>query len=158
MSAEILIRRASPDENHSIHAMVQTIADETFEGLFVTHHVPIGEAEWFSSWVAVSSGQIVGVSMTHDEWVADLWVRRGSRKLGIGAKLLARAEAEIRSRGHATLRLRVVKSNTRAIHFYQSQGWQVHREFPHEKFGHPMFEMTKTPPPEDSTQVVKLRT
>ena len=151
MSAEILIRRAKPDENDAIHAMVQSIADETFEGLFVTPHVPIGDADWFSSWVAVAQDQIVGVSMTHDEWGADLWVRRDSRRHGIGARLLARAEDEIRSRGYATFRLRVVKFNTRAVQFYQSQGWQVHREFPHEKFGHPMFEMTKTRSPETSS-------
>lgn len=151
MSAEILIRHASPDENDAIHAMVQIIADETFAGLFVTPHVPIGDADWLASWVAVSGDQIVGVSMTHDDWVADLWVRRESRRLGIGARLLGHAEDEIRSRGHATFRLRVVKSNTPAIQFYQSQGWQVHPEFPHEQFGHTMFEMTKTPSPEPSS-------
>lgn len=36
----------------------------------------------------------------------------------------------------------MVKSNTRALAFYQKHGWRVHREFPHEKFGHAMFEMT----------------
>ena len=145
MPLEILIRRARADENNAVHAMVQAIADETFVGLFATPHVPIGEADWFAAWVAVASDEILGVTMTREEWVADLWVRRDSRKLGIGAKLLAHAETEIRSRGHETFRLRVVKSNTRAVHFYQSRGWQVHREFPHEKFGHAMFEMTKSP-------------
>lgn len=81
--------------------------------------------------------------MTRDEWVSDLWVRGDSRRVGIGAKLLAHAEAEIRSRGHDTFRLRVVKSNTWAIHFYQSQGWSVNREFPHETFGHAMLETIK---------------
>lgn len=60
-----------------------------------------------------------------------------------GQKLPARAEAEIRGRGHDTFRLRVVKSNIVAVRFYQSQGWKVHSEFPHEKFGHPMYEMRK---------------
>src|SRR5262249_39749556 len=106
--------------------------------------VPIGEADWVSAWVAISNEEIVGVTMTRDEWVADLWVRLESRRLGIGAKLLAHAEAEIRSRGYDTFRLRVVKSNTRAVQFYQSRGWRVHHEFPHEKFGHAMFEMTKS--------------
>jgi GNAT superfamily N-acetyltransferase len=69
---------------------------------------------------------------------------RDSRGTGVGAKLLVHAEREIRSRGHGTLRLRVVMSNTPAVEFYQSHGWSVHREFPHEKFGHMMFEMTKS--------------
>jgi ribosomal protein S18 acetylase RimI-like enzyme len=130
-----------PDENHAVHELVQAIADETFASLFVTPHVPIGEANWFSAWLAVLEKEIVGVTMTRDEWVSDLWVRSESRRTGIGAMLLAHAEGEIRSRGHEIFRLRVVKSNTSAVQFYQSQGWRVHREFPHEKFGHSMFEM-----------------
>jgi ribosomal protein S18 acetylase RimI-like enzyme len=82
--------------------------------------------------------------MTRDEWVSDLWVRCDSRSTGIGGELLAHAEGEIRSRGHQTPRLRVVMSNTRAVGFYKSHGWRIQREFPHEKFGHSMFEMTKS--------------
>jgi ribosomal protein S18 acetylase RimI-like enzyme len=122
--------------------MVQTIANETFAGLFPSE-VPIGEAKWFSAWVAVFGEEIVGVTMTRDEWVSDLWVRQDSRRLGVGARLLAQAESEIANRGHETFHLRVVKSNTRAVRFYQGHGWRVHREFPHEKFKHAMFEMVK---------------
>ena len=135
------------DENSAVHALVQTIADETFAYLFANRQVPIGEANWFSAWLAISGEEIVGVTMTREEWVSDLWVRTDSRRAGIGAKLLAHAEREIRSRGHETFRLRVVKSNTRAVQFYESRGWRVHREFPHEKFGHPMFEMIKLDAP-----------
>jgi ribosomal protein S18 acetylase RimI-like enzyme len=111
--------------------------------------VPIGQANWFSSWLAISGEEIVGVVMTRDEWLSDLWVRRDSRGTGIGRKLLARAEEEIRGRGHDTIRLRVVKTNTPAVDFYRRHGWRVQREFPHEKYGHMMLEMTKsseTPP------------
>lgn len=93
--------------------------------------------------LAILGEEIVGVTMPRDEWVSDLWVRSDSRRSGIGTELLAHAEREIRSRGHDTLRLRVVKSNTHAVHFYQSQGWTVKREFPHEQFGHAMLEMIK---------------
>jgi ribosomal protein S18 acetylase RimI-like enzyme len=123
MSAEILIRRARPSENDSVHALAQTIADETFADLFAPSQVPIGEADWLSAWLAVSGEEIVGVTMTRDEWVSDLWVRCDSRRSGIGWELLAHAECEIRSRGHDTPRLRVVKSNTRAVEFYKSHGW-----------------------------------
>jgi ribosomal protein S18 acetylase RimI-like enzyme len=142
MKKEIVIRRARPDENHSVHALVQAIADETFAYLFHSC-VPIGEPNWIAAWLAISNHEIVGVTMTQDEWVSDLWVRSDSRRLGVGKKLLGLAELEIRGRGYETLRLRVVKSNTRAVQFYKSHGWSVHREFPHEQFGHPMFEMTK---------------
>jgi ribosomal protein S18 acetylase RimI-like enzyme len=94
--------------------------------------------------LAILGEEIVGVTMTHEEWVSDLWVRKDVRRIGVGGRLLAEAEREIRSRGHETFRLRVVKSNIRAVHFYETQGWRVRREFPHEKFGHAMFEMTKS--------------
>jgi len=143
MKTEIVIRRARADENNSVQALVQEIADETFAYLFASR-VPIGEPNWISAWVAISGDEIVGVTMTRDEWVSDLWVRSDSRRQGIGAKLLGHAELEIRGRGYEALRLRVVKSNTRAVQFYKNHGWSVHREFAHEKFGHPMFEMTKS--------------
>jgi len=73
---EIVIRRARPDENNAVHALVQTIADETFVGLFATRYVPIGEADWCSAWLAISNDEIVGVTMAREEWVNDLWVRR----------------------------------------------------------------------------------
>jgi ribosomal protein S18 acetylase RimI-like enzyme len=144
MSIEIVIRRPEPSENDSVHALVQVIADETFASLFAPSQVPIGEADWLSAWVGTSGEEIVGVTMTRDEWVSDLWVRCDGRRTGVGGKLLAHAEREIRSRGYHTLRLRVVKSNTRAVDFYQSHGWRVHRECAHEKFGHTMFELTKS--------------
>lgn len=143
MPAEIVIRRVRPDENSSVHQLVQAIADETFACLFATLPVPIGEANWVSAWLAISGEEIVGVTMTRDEWVSDLWVRGDSRRAGIGATLLAHGEREIRNRGHDVIRLRVVKSNTRAVHFYQRRGWRVNREFPHQKFGHVMLEMIK---------------
>jgi ribosomal protein S18 acetylase RimI-like enzyme len=144
MPAGTVIRRAKPNENDVVQALVQAIADETFSYLFAPSQVPIGEADWLSAWVAVSGEEIVGTTMTRDEWVSDLWVRSDSRGLGIGGEMLAHAEREIHGRGHDTLRLRVVKSNIRAVEFYQHHGWKVQREFPHEKFGHTMFEMIKS--------------
>lgn len=144
MSAEIVIRRTQPSEINSVQALVQAIADETFAYLFPRSQVPIGEANWLSAWLGILGEEIVGVTMTRDEWVSDLWVRCDYRKIGIGGKLLAHAEHEIQGRGYHTLRLRVVKSNTRAVEFYQAHGWRVLREFPHEKFGHTMFELTKS--------------
>lgn len=144
MSTGLVIRRSKPNENDSVHALVQAIADETFAYLFAPSQVPLGEADWLSAWLAVLGEEIVGVTMTRDAWVSDLWVRSDNRRAGIGGKLLAQAEDEIRSRGHRILHLRVVKSNTRAVQFYQGRGWRVHREFPHEKFGHAMFELIKS--------------
>jgi len=116
MSVGIVIRRVKPIENDSVHALVQAIADETFAYLFAPSQVPSGRPigsplGWHSR------RRDFGVTMTQGEWVSDLWVRRDSRRAGIGGELLAHAEREIRSRGHDALRLRVVKSNTRAVEF-----------------------------------------
>jgi GNAT superfamily N-acetyltransferase len=143
MQAEIVIRRVNPGENDLVQAMVQAIADETFAYLFPSSPVPFGQPNWSAAWLAIAGEETVGVTMTGDEWVNDLWVRGEYRKTGVGGKLLAHAEGEIRDRGHQILRLRVVKSNTRALHFYQNRGWAVYREFPHEKFGHVMYELNK---------------
>jgi ribosomal protein S18 acetylase RimI-like enzyme len=144
VSTEIIIRRVKTDENDSVHRLVQDIADETFAYLFAASQVPIGDPDWPSAWLAISGNEIVGVTLTRDEWLTDLWVRRDRRRIGIGGRLLAHAEGEIQSHGYCTLRLRVVKSNIRAVEFYRSHRWTVHREFLHERFGHSMFEMVKS--------------
>ena len=143
MQAEIVIRRITPSENDLVHAMVQTIADETFAYLFPFPPVPFGEANWSSAWLAVAGEEIAGVTTTQGEWINDLWVRSEHRRTGVGGKLLTHAEGEIRERGYQTFRLRVVKSNSRAVEFYQNRGWRVCREFPHQKFGHTMYELSK---------------
>lgn len=141
----MLVRPARPQEIDPIHVMVQAIANETFAELFPSG-VPIGEANWSSAWVAVSGEEIVGVTMTQEQWLSDLWVRHDSRRLGVGTVLLRQAELEMANRGINTFHLRVVKSNSRAIQFYETHGWKVHREFPHEKFKHAMYEMRKHNP------------
>ena len=140
----LFLRQANPSECDAIHRLVQVVADETFAYLFRSPHVPIGDDNWNLSWVAVCDGEIVGVTMTSVEYVTDLWVAADWRRRGIGQMLLVHSENEIRERGQPRARLRVVKSNSRAVDFYMHRGWAVAREFPHEKFGHAMFEMTKS--------------
>ena len=93
---------------------------------------------------------VVGMVLTNHEWISDLWVLRPARGEGIGRRLLERGETEIANRGHLTFRLRVVKSNTSAVRFYQRNGWQVDREFHHEKLPVTMIEMIKHDPANDS--------
>lgn len=122
MRVDIVIRRARANENNVVHALVQAVADQTFAYLFAPSQVPIGDANWISAWVAISGEGIVGVTLTRDEWVSDLWVRRDSRRPAIGGELLAQAELEISGRGHEPFHLRVVKSNARAVQFYPEPG------------------------------------
>ena len=140
------MRRPKPSEYGSLRALIETVANETFSELFAPNPVPLKfeDEDWPLAWVAVSDEKIVGVIITNQEWISDLWVFRQHRRQGIGSKLLAQGEAEIVARGHLTSRLRVVRSNAVAVEFYLGHGWQIAREFAHEKYHHPMLELTKS--------------
>ena len=148
MTIEVVMRRPQPNEYNSVRALIETVANETFKGLFAPNPVPVmfEDEDWPSAWVAVSDEKIVGVIISNQEWVSDLWVFREHRRQGVGSRLLAQGEAEIAARGHQTCRLRVVRSNALAVQFYLSQGWQIAREFAHEKYHHAMLEMSKSLP------------
>jgi len=142
---ELLIRGPRVDELDSVRATVQAVVDEIYGGLWAAPPLQIDEEDWSRAFVAIADERIAGVVLTHDEWISDLWVLRESRGQGVGQKLLAKGESEISRRGFGTFRLRVVSSNSAAISFYLRNGWQVIREFPHEKLPVTMIEMTKTP-------------
>lgn len=142
---ELLIRSPKADELDSVRVVVQTVVDEIYGGLWAPTPLLIDEEDWSRAFVAIADTSIAGVVLTHDEWISDLWVLQESRRQGVGKRLLAKAESEISVRGFKTLRLRVVSSNSVAVNFYLRNGWQVNREFPHEKLPVTMIEMTKTP-------------
>jgi len=143
MMTEVLIRSPKADELESVRAVVQTVVDEIYGGLWAAPPLPVDEEDWSLAFVAIIGTRVVGVVLTHDEWISDLWVLRENRRQGVGRMLLARGEAEIYGRGFGTLRLRVVSSNSSAIGFYIRNGWKVNREFPHEKLPVTMIEMTR---------------
>jgi len=139
----MLIRRPQPEELDRVRAVVQTVLDETYGGLWAPPPLPVDEEGWHDSWVAVSDAKIIGVVRTGGEWLDDLWVLRESRGRGVGQRLLAQGEAEIIARGHETLHLRVVQSNGAAIEFYRRHGWESARVFAHQRFPITMLEMFK---------------
>ncbi|MGA3078854.1 MAG: GNAT family N-acetyltransferase [Bryobacteraceae bacterium] len=144
MMIEAVIRQPQPHEHDAVRAVVQIVVDEIYGGLWAPPPLPVDEENWGLSWVAIVDAKIVGMVLTHEEWISDLWVVRQHRGRGVGHRLLAQGEAEIVRRGHRTLRLRVLQSNTAAINFYNRQGWRVAREFPHEKFPVTVLEMVKS--------------
>jgi ribosomal protein S18 acetylase RimI-like enzyme len=148
MPTELIIRRPQPHEYDSVRDLIETVATEMFKDLFAPNPVPLEfkDEDWPLAWAAVSDAKILGVVITNQEWVDDLWVLREHRRQGVGTRLLAQGESEIAARGCQTCRLRVVKSNLVAMQFYLRQGWQIAREFAHEKYHHPMLEMTKSLP------------
>ena len=140
---EAVIRRPQLYEYDAVRAVVQTVVDEIYGGLWAPPPLPIDEEDWGLAWVAIVDARIAGMVLTHEEWISDLWVVRQHRGRGIGYRLLAQGEAEIAGRGGQMFRLRVLQSNTAAIHFYNRQGWRVAREFPHERFPVTVLEMVK---------------
>lgn len=140
---DVLIRRSQAEESDSVRAVVQTVVDDVYGGLWAPAPLPVDEENWQSSWVAIANAKIIGVVRTSEEWLDDLWVLRENRGCGIGQRLLAQGEAEIVARGYETLRLRVVQSNSPAIEFYRRHGWRIGRAFPHERFPITMLEMFK---------------
>ena len=143
MTNGVVLRRPAIHEHDVVRELVQTVVDEIYGGLWAPAPLPISEEDWSLAWVAVVHRKIVGMVLTNEEWIGDLWVLREFRGRGIGRILLARGEAEISGRGCRTFRLRVVKSNTPAVGFYQRHGWRVRREFPHESFPITILEMVK---------------
>lgn len=96
-----IVRRPQPGEYDSVRALIEAVSHETFGDLFAPNPVPLEceNEDWQCAWVAVSDGKIVGVILTNEEWVSDLWVLRDYRKKGLGRELLAEGEAEISARG-----------------------------------------------------------
>jgi GNAT superfamily N-acetyltransferase len=148
MISELIIRRPHAAEYGSVQTLIETVANETFKDVFAPNPVPLKfkDEDWPLAWVAVSDEKIVGVIITNREWVDDLWVLREECRQGVGSKLLAKGEAEIAARGHRSCRLRVVLSNVVAVQFYVNHGWQIAREFAHEKYHHAMLELAKSCP------------
>lgn len=139
----VLIRRPKAHEVDLVRAVVQKVVDEIYGDVWAPSPLPIGEEDWSLAWIAVTDGKIVGMVLTNEDWLSDLWVLGESRGRGIGETLLMRGEAEIARRGHKTSRLRVVKSNTAAVNFYLQHGWHVEREFPNERLPITMLGMAK---------------
>jgi ribosomal protein S18 acetylase RimI-like enzyme len=159
MPIELVIRRPQPREYASVRNLIEIVATETFRELFAPNPVPLQfkDEDWPLAWVAASDAKILGVIITNQDWVDDLWVLREHRRQGVGTRLLAQGESEIAARGCQTCRLRVVKSNLVAIQFYLRQGWQITREFAHEKYHHPMLEMAKSLPSLQQTWWLSFR-
>ncbi len=93
--------------------------------------------------VVVDYDGISGVVAVEDDLIGQLWVAPERRSEGIGAVLLAAAEALIRERGHTGLRVEVFAPNTRAIRFYERHGWTKQDTYREPLSGVDMIRMVK---------------
>ena len=88
----VLIRRPTRSEHDAVRALVQTVVDEVYGGMWAPAPLHIDEEDWSLAWVAVSESKIVGMVLTSAQWISDLWVVREHRNKGIGRQLLSRGE------------------------------------------------------------------
>jgi GNAT superfamily N-acetyltransferase len=139
----MIIRRPAPLEHPAIRALIGNVVTEVYGSLWDTSSTPIGHNDWSRGWIAVEVTEPIGVLLTTDEWIDDLWIVSAERGHGLGAQLLSLGEAEIAGRSLEVARLRVVKANVRAISFYLNRGWQIEREFQHEHLPATMLQMRK---------------
>jgi ribosomal protein S18 acetylase RimI-like enzyme len=95
----MLIRRPKPDEHDFVRALVQAVVDEVYGGAWAPPPLPVDDEDWSLARVAVSGTKIIGVVLTHEEWISDLWVLGEHRGRGVGQRLLLQGEAEIAGRG-----------------------------------------------------------
>jgi GNAT superfamily N-acetyltransferase len=137
------IRRPRLSEQGAINELVQAVVDETYGGQWADPPLPIRPEDWMLGWAAFEGATPIGIVLATGDWIVDLWIARESRGLGLGAELLARAEAEIVERGYTLARLRVIATNVRARAFYERHDWYVDRRYPHASGAVEILELVK---------------
>jgi mycothiol synthase len=121
---------------------------DVMEDAFSAHYgwTPTPFEEWKTQWieregfdpglsfVAESGGEIVGAALNVERlgmgWVADLGVREGRRRQGIGAALVEHSMAGFHRRGYRQAGLNVDPENeTGAMRLYEKLGFRSNRDF-----------------------------
>jgi len=126
----------------AVRRLVALAVEEVYGSLFPAG-VPEDHTDWREALVAVFNGNIVGVALTSEDTIDDLWVLADHRRCGVGSALLATAESEIQQRDYRSGRLRVVANNAAARCFYAAREWDEAEIYPHERWNFPMVNMTK---------------
>lgn len=144
MSTAIEVRHPRPDELARARGIAEDVMAQVYRELLHGRSlVPATLTPWARSWIATLDGEMVGVGMTRDDLISDLWLVPQARGHGLGNRLLALLESEVRERNHAQARLRVVAENTAARDFYRAHGWCEADQFKHEELGFTMLNMYK---------------
>ena len=128
------IRRARRQEIDEIVALIGRAHAETYAPSTLDIQQYLADAAmkadrhrrfWRTYLVAEKDSRIVGVVQTFHNVVNALYVDKDARGSGIGALLLAAAEAAMRAKGVARAQVRVADGYPRVMAFYERHGWQV---------------------------------
>ncbi|MEX0348989.1 MAG: N-acetyltransferase family protein [Paracoccaceae bacterium] len=141
----ITFRTAKSEDVHNIRAFITEIVTEVYGHLI--DDIPTTTTEdslLANSLLAFRDETLVGVGVTVDDLVDDIWVSPDARGDGVGTELLRRLEKQIVDRGHSVARLRVLEANRDARRFYEGLGWIAGKPYMHERLGPTMINYTKT--------------
>jgi ribosomal protein S18 acetylase RimI-like enzyme len=140
------IRRLVDSDLESASSIANAVVQELYGHLIGNSKYEINRL-WAvqTGLVALEDGIIVGVGITDQASINDLWLLPGCRRRGIGSSLLAALEAQIFQNGYFNANLRVVAENKAARRFYSSCGWHELQTYDHEKWGFPMVDFLKGP-------------
>lgn len=140
----VKIRRATEADIAAASRLITNVVTEVYGHLIEDIASTAASNEHLiDSLLATANGKVVGVGLSVDEVVDDLWLLPEARGEGIGSTLLRMMEIEIAKRDYTEGKLRVFTENILARRFYESHGWKENRRYPHERLGHGMIDFVK---------------
>ena len=127
---ETAVRQATPDESDLVAAIARR-SREYFLPYLPRLHSFEGDKKFYRNrvfpdcqvWVAEDRNELVGFCAFKEGWVEHLYLLPGHVGNGIGETLLNEAKA-----AHPFLQLWVFQQNTRAISFYERNGFRKVKE------------------------------
>jgi ribosomal protein S18 acetylase RimI-like enzyme len=142
--AEILIRRAGPEDADALKAILR----DTFESTWLPQLTSEAAAAYRRDdrpaayvgergllfVVAETGGEVVGLVDRDGDFVNALHVRSDHARTGVGGRLMDHAEAAMAADGHAQARLETDTFNTRSQAFYARRGYREAGRYPDEEW------------------------
>ena len=74
--------------------------------------------------VGVDNGEVLGLCMTQDDELYQMYVAPAARGTGLAQALILDAETRLKAAGHQTAWLACAVGNARAARFYEKSGWR----------------------------------
>lgn len=143
-SATILVRRARPADAAALRAILRDTFESTWRPQITAAAAQAFLAEdrpanfvaehGLDFWVAEQDGAVAGLVYWADDFVHALHVRASHARLGLGARLMDKAEADITAAGFAAARLETDTFNTASQAFYAARGYHEAGRYPDEEW------------------------
>jgi GNAT superfamily N-acetyltransferase len=143
-SSTIIVRPAQPDDEAALVAIFY----DTFESTWRPNISAAAAQIWLDEdrpaayiaergsefWVAERDGAVVGLVHWHGDFVHALHVSSSNVRVGVGARLMDLAEAEIAKTGFSVARLETDTFNVRSLAFYKARGYVESGRYPDEEW------------------------